>query len=102
MKTNFSSLKEGIKCLQKNGAMLDDSLTLVKKKMIWRRCQGTLGKMVLIKTECILNKNSGYETVCSFSRILTGEPFSTKHKKIKKKKKISSLFWGITFSQPPL
>jgi hypothetical protein len=38
---------------------------------------GDIGKMVLIKMECILNKNSGYETVASFSRILTGEPFST-------------------------
>jgi hypothetical protein len=31
IKANFSSLTAGIKCLQEKGAMLEDSLALVKK-----------------------------------------------------------------------
>jgi hypothetical protein len=33
--------------------------------------------MMSRKTESVLVKNSGYETLCSISRILTGESFST-------------------------
>jgi hypothetical protein len=57
----------------------EDSLFLVKKKkpVIWRKCQGTFGKMVSRKMKSVLIKNSGYETLCSISRILTGESFST-------------------------
>jgi hypothetical protein len=38
---------------------------------------GNNGKMMLRKMERVLNTNSGYETVGSFSRIFTGEYFST-------------------------
>jgi hypothetical protein len=45
IKANFSSLTEGIKCLQEKGATLEDSLARVEKKpVIWRKCQGTLIK----------------------------------------------------------
>jgi hypothetical protein len=36
-----------------------------------------IGKMVSRKMKSVLDKNSGYETLCSISRILTGESFST-------------------------
>jgi hypothetical protein len=72
IKANFSSLREGIKCLQEKGAMREESLALVKKiTSDLEKVPGGLGKMVSRKMKSVLDKNSGYETLCSISRILT-------------------------------
>jgi hypothetical protein len=54
VKTKFSSLTEGIKCLQEKGATLEDSITLVKKKNIsndLEKVSRDNGKMVKRKKE---------------------------------------------------
>ena len=77
IKANFSSLTEGIQCLQEKGAALEDSLALVKKiASDLEKVSGDIGKMVSRKMKSVLDKNSGYETLCSISRILSGESFS--------------------------
>jgi hypothetical protein len=78
IKANFSSLTEGIKCIQEKGATLEDSLALVKNiARDLERVPVYIGKMVSRKVKRVLGKNSGYETFRSISRILTEESFST-------------------------
>ncbi|PNF19043.1 hypothetical protein B7P43_G11713 [Cryptotermes secundus] len=77
IKANFSSLTEGIQCLQDRGATLEDSLALVKKIATdLEKVSGDIGKMVSRKMKSVLDKNLGYETLCSISQILSGESFS--------------------------
>jgi hypothetical protein len=78
IKANFSSLTEGIKCLQEKGATLEDSLALVKRiASDLEKVSGDIGKMVSRKMKSVLDKNSGHETLCRISGILIGESFST-------------------------
>jgi hypothetical protein len=59
-------------------ATLEDSLAVVKEKASnLEKVSGHSGNLVSRKVKSVLNKNSGYETLCSISRIMTGESFST-------------------------
>ena len=54
IKANFSSLTEGIQCLQEKGATLEDSLALVKKiASDLEKVSGDIGKMVSRKMKKI-------------------------------------------------
>jgi hypothetical protein len=68
IKANFSSLAEGIKCLQEKGATLEDSLALLKEIADdLKKMSGDIGKITSRKAKNVVDTNSGYETLCSIS-----------------------------------
>ena len=78
IKANFSSLTQGITRVQEKGASLESSLTLVNKiASDLKSVGGEVGRRVSKKVESVLDKNSGYKTLCHISQVLTGEAFDT-------------------------
>lgn len=78
IKANFGSLSSTITRLQERGVTLQKMIALVKttEDALENVC-GDIGELVSGKLKRVLQKNSGYKVLCSITRVLMGEDFST-------------------------
>lgn len=77
IKSNFSGLTNAILRLEKSGCPLSESIKIVldvQNKI--EEVQNKIGKAVQLKMQTVLEKNTGFKSICTVSKILNGEEVS--------------------------
>ncbi|KAJ4425798.1 hypothetical protein ANN_27423 [Periplaneta americana] len=77
IKSNFGFLPRIITSLEQRGCPMSTQIELVKSIVSDLSCvKGEVGKLAFAKMENVLNKNSGYDTMCKISDVLSGKKYS--------------------------
>lgn len=77
MKSNFSALTSAILRLEKTGCLLSESIKIVLDvQNAIDKAQYKIGKAVQLKMKTVLEKNTGFKSICTVSKILNGEEVS--------------------------
>jgi hypothetical protein len=73
IKSNFCGISKSITRLQTVGIQLCDAINIVKQtESELSRAQGEVANKVSAKLQSVLERNSGYSTLCKVSDILCG------------------------------
>lgn len=77
IRSNFGFLPRIITSLEQRGCPMSTQIELVKSVVSdLSRVKGEVGKLAFAKMENVLNKNSGYDTMCKISDVLSGKKYS--------------------------